>query len=144
MPGLTIRHEVLVRAPRRRVWDALTTREGLDGWFTQGAEVDARPGGAIRFRWREWGPQRITAEDGGPVLEAVEPERFVFRWHEDAEDPTRVTFELEEHGSGTLLRVVDEGYPDTAQGKDRFMDCAAGWGEALTLVKFWVEHGLRY
>lgn len=144
MTGLTIRHETLVRAPRTKVWEALTTGNGLDGWFTQGSEVDLRPGGAVRLRWREWGPQKIDAQDGGPVLEAVAPERFVFRWHEDAENPTQVTFDLEEHPEGTLLRVVDDGYPDTERGKELFMDCAAGWGEALTLVKFWVEHGLRY
>ena len=24
------------------------------------------------------------------------------------------------------------------------MECAAGWGEALTLLKFYLEHGVTY
>src|SRR3990172_3918592 len=60
-----IRHSTLVRASPEQVYDAFTTAEGLDGWFTSGAEVDPRPGGEIRFRWVDWGPDRVTDEDGG-------------------------------------------------------------------------------
>ena len=31
--------------PVERVWDALTSAEGLGGWFGTSAEVDLRPGG---------------------------------------------------------------------------------------------------
>lgn len=145
MPGLRIRHAVLVRAPPEKIWQALTTAEGLDGWFTTGAEVDPGPGGSIRFRWRDWGPEKITTEDGGPVLEADPPRRFVFGWHEDLDgDGTRVEFTLKEVDEGTIVRVIDEGYPDSLEGLELFMDCAAGWGEALTLLKFYVEHGVSY
>jgi uncharacterized protein YndB with AHSA1/START domain len=71
----------LVRAPRERVYDAFTTAEYLDEWFTTGAEVDARPGGELVWRWVRWArtgsPPRIA-----PVLEAKRPERYVFRWQE--------------------------------------------------------------
>jgi uncharacterized protein YndB with AHSA1/START domain len=141
---LEIRYAVLVRAPRARVYDGIATAEGLDGWFTEGAEVDPRPGGRIRFRWREWGPDRVTFEDGGPVLEAVRPERFVFQWSPD--DPSyRTTVELtfREDDRGTVVSVRERGFRDTPSGRRALMDCAAGWGEALALWKFWVEHGIR-
>jgi len=32
-PALEIRHSVLIRAPREKVWAALTTAEGFDGWL---------------------------------------------------------------------------------------------------------------
>ena len=41
-----IRQSTLVRAKPEKVYDALTTGEGLDAWFTVGSEVDARPGGS--------------------------------------------------------------------------------------------------
>ncbi|HEV2130576.1 MAG TPA: SRPBCC domain-containing protein [Longimicrobiaceae bacterium] len=140
-----IRHAVLVRAERERVYDALTTAAGLDGWFTTGATVDARPGGEIRFRWRDWGPERITDEDGGPVLEARRPERFVFQWQPDRSgEPTTVEVDFEAVEGGTVIRLREHGYQDTPTGRRQVLDCAAGWGEALTLLKFYVEHGIRY
>jgi uncharacterized protein YndB with AHSA1/START domain len=133
-------HETLVRAEAERVYDAFATAEGLDGWFTSGAGVDARPGGEIRFRWKDWGPSRITAEDGGPVLEAERPRRFVFQWSPD--DPsyaTTVELTFEPVAEGTVVRVRESGYRDTPSGRRKMLECAAGWGEALTLCKFYVE-----
>ena len=44
-----------------------------------------------------------------------------------------------------LDAVVHEyGYPDTPEGWEQHMSCSTGWGEALTLLKFYVEHGVRY
>jgi len=41
----------LVRAPRERVYDALTRASELDAWFTTGAEVDPWPGREMIWRW---------------------------------------------------------------------------------------------
>jgi uncharacterized protein YndB with AHSA1/START domain len=122
----------------------LNLTAGWDAWFTQGSELDARPGGRIRFRWQDWGPDRIDAEDSGTVR-TVEPRRcFSFDWHEDLDRPTLVTFELDDDMEGTRRTVRDEGYPDTEEGRALLLDCAAGWGEALTMLKLHLEHGLRY
>ena len=133
----------LVRAPRERAYDALTRADELDAWFTTGAEVDARPGGTMRWRWVDWGPDRVTEEDSGPVLEARRPERYVFRWQAQLGGMT-VEVDLEEHPDGTVIRLREHGYPDTPAGWAAFCECSTGWGEALTLLKFYVEHGARY
>lgn len=39
---MQIEHSTFVRAAPEQVYDAFTTAEGLDGWFTQGATVDLR------------------------------------------------------------------------------------------------------
>jgi uncharacterized protein YndB with AHSA1/START domain len=140
-----IRHDILVRALPERVYDAFATADGLDGWFTSGAYVDARPQGEIRFKWREWGPDRITCEDGGTVLEAERPRRFVFQWSPDQPDyATTVELDFEAVPEGTVVRVREYGYRDTPAGRRKMLECAAGWGEALALCKFYVEHGVRY
>lgn len=143
MPLPDIRVATLVRAPRERVYDALTRADELDAWFTTGAEVDPRPGGEMVWRWVDWGPDRITAEDRGPVLEARRPERYVFRWQAEL-GGTTVEIDFEEHPEGTLVRLHEHGYPDTAEARRQLLECASGWGEALTLLKNWVEHGVRY
>ena len=133
----------IVRAPPERAYDALTRADELDAWFTTGAEVDARSGGEIVWRWVDFGPDRITAEDRGPVLEATRPHRFVFGWQERV-GGTIVEVDFDEHADGTVIRLREHGYPDTPEGWTQLVECATGWGEALTLLKFHVEHDVRY
>ncbi len=142
---LEIRYSTLVRASPERVYDGIGTAAGLNGWFTTGATVDARPGGEIRFRWRDFGPSRLSCEDGGPVLEAQRPERFVFQWRPDnASYATTVEIDFQPVAEGTIIRLREHGYQDTPEGRRKIIECASGWGEALTLWKFYLEHGIRY
>ena len=142
---LVIHHDTLIRAAPERVYQTLTTAEGWDAWFTSGAKVDARPGGRIEFRWRDWGPDKVTTEDGGPVLEAIPGRRFVFQWHPDDNTyATTVEIDIQPAPDGAIVRIKESGYQDTPGGREAFANCAAGWGEALTLLKFYLEHGLRY
>jgi uncharacterized protein YndB with AHSA1/START domain len=141
-----IRHSVFIRAPRAKVWAALTTAQAMDAWWgTRGSEIDLRPGGKLTLRWRGWGPERdINADRDCDVVEVLPPKRFVFRWGETADTMTTVEFELEERSDGTLLRLREHGFAPTAKGRKSFEGNSLGWGEAAALMKFYVEHGVRY
>ncbi len=135
---LEVKHSVFIRAPREKVYDAFATAEGLDGWFTRGARVDAKPGGAMLFRWVDWGPeQNINVEAPGRVVEAKRPERFVFEWGKPGEESI-VEIEFAESKDGTLVRLREYGFRELKN----LIGNASGWGQALTLVKFWVGHGI--
>ena len=83
----------------------------------------------IHFRWVEWGPDRISEEDGGPVLEARRPERFVFQWHPDGpEYATTVEVDFQVEADHTIVRLCETGFRDTLSGRTAFANCAAGWG----------------
>jgi uncharacterized protein YndB with AHSA1/START domain len=140
-----ITQATLIRATPEAVYDALTTPEGLDSWFTVGSETDPRPGGQIIFRWKDWGPDMFSGESVAPVLEAVRGKRLVFQWRPDTPDYfTTIEIDFETVEEGTIVRLREHGYHDTPSGRAALMECATGWGEALALVKFYVEHGLRY
>ncbi|MGY5874773.1 MAG: SRPBCC domain-containing protein [Candidatus Thorarchaeota archaeon] len=140
-----IKHSTYVKADPDTVYDAIATSEGIDGWFTDGAVVDAHPGGKIKFRWVNWRPDMGVVEDGGPVLEADRGKRFVFQWYPAGPSyPTTVEMTFEPYKDGTIMRVREYGYKDDDTSRKAMLDCAAGWGEALTLLKFYVEHNIRY
>lgn len=140
-----IRHLTWIAVSPSRVYETLTSAAGWDAWFTKGTTLELREGGRITLRWEEWGPEKITGEDGGPVLGFEKDRMFSFQWSPQGEAfPTTVTFTMEEDGKGTLLSVKDEGYLDTPEGIEAFGYCAAGWGEAMTLLKFYIERGERY
>lgn len=135
-------HKVLIRASRETVYDAMTTAKGINGWFTSGTEIERKNGGVLTFKWVDWGPDKINDTVHCPILEVQVPERFVFQWWED--NPTTVEIDFDEVTEGTIVRLKESGYVDTPEGRKRYLDCATGWGEALTLLKFYVEYGIRY
>ena len=135
----------LVRATPERVYESLTTGRGLDAWFTTGAEVQAEEGGEVIFRWEDWGLERYTGEFRGSVLEAVQPTRFVFRWPADSGGyQTTVEITIEAHESGSVVRLIEHGFKDGSVGTQDLLNRSSGWAQALTLLKFYLEHGVRY
>ena len=138
-----IEHAVYVSRPPSEVYPALATGPGWDLWFTEGSTLDPRPGGSYRFVWHGFGPGRIDLTSEGKVVEAVPNERFAFDWA-SGEGTTRVAFTLEARGPGTVVRVREEGYSWSDVDIRACLECAAGWGEALALLKFRLEHGVRY
>ena len=137
-----ILHKVLIKATREKVYDAMTTAEGLDGWFTKGTTIIRKPGEKMILRWVDWGADKVTTQTECPILEVKVPERFVFQWWED--HLTTVEMDFTEVDEGTIVTLKEHGYQDTEEGHKRCLECATGWGEALTLLKFYVEHGIRY
>ena len=112
-----IERKILLRAPRARVWRALTDPVEFGTWFGVKVEGTFTPGarvtGAITHKGYEHVKWDIT-------IERMEPERlFSWRWHPHAvepgvdyasETPTLVVFELAEAAGGTMLTVVESGF----------------------------------
>lgn len=133
-----VRRTIEIRAPRDRVWAALTEPEQLLRWFpTERAEVDLRPGGEAAFVWDEGADEA--------VVEVVEPPgRFVFRWRPaGTERPyTTVSFRLDEiDGSTTRLTLVETGFASLAE-QTREQSQAGndeGWRKELEELKSHLE-----
>ncbi len=123
--GAEISYSNLVRANRERVYDAFATAESLDAWFTDGATVDARPGGEIHFIWKDWGPDHLTQEFAGDVVEAVRPERFVYRWYGEPGKFTTVEIVLQQREDGTVVKLREYGYPATLEGYKGILEAGA-------------------
>ncbi|GAA1294923.1 SRPBCC family protein [Pseudonocardia aurantiaca] len=129
---------VEIANPPAKVWKALTTAEGLAGWFGNEAVIDLRPGGAARVAWA--GGQSVDLR----VERVEEPTVFGFTWHIyglPEEDPRRtyVEFTLEPVGVGTRLTVVESGFaqlPEEAH-KSAYDSHTEGWASELgELVAF--------
>ena len=140
-----VEFSTLVRAEPERVYDALATAKGLDGWFTQNSVVDQKAGGQILFRWKEYGLNKYTGENGGRIIEARRPQRFAFQWMADSGlYQTTVEIDFTPVNQGTEVYLVESGYEDSPAGRQDFLNRVSGWAQALTLMKFFVEHGVTY
>jgi uncharacterized protein YndB with AHSA1/START domain len=127
-----IQRTVELAHPPEKVWAALTTAEGLAGWFGDDATIELRPGGLGELRWSD------GVTEGLRVERVEEPSVFGFTWGiyglpDDDPRRTYVEFTLEAAGAGTRLTVVESGFaqlPPDAYSK-AFGANTEGWGREL-------------
>jgi uncharacterized protein YndB with AHSA1/START domain len=130
MSHSTIQRDIEIEAPVDVVWRTITEPELIRTWFSDAADVDARPGavGSLTFRADTDTPHVV----GITVVEADRPHRFSYRWvyppGDDATETnsTLVTFTLVSDGDErTRLRVVESGLDRidmTDDEKQRFLE----------------------
>ncbi len=124
------------RAPRERVFRALTDAEQLVKWWgpkgftVPDLALDVRPGGAWRTTMRS--PDGEDHVMSGVYREIVPPSRLVFTW--GMEGPRRhetvVTIELFEVADGTWLELHQEVF-DSAESRARHEHGWAGCFDCL-------------
>ncbi|HEX6813660.1 MAG TPA: SRPBCC family protein [Planctomycetota bacterium] len=112
-----IEKQILLRAPRARVWRALTDAAEFGRWFQVVLETGFAVGKRTTGKITVPGYEHVTFE---ATVERMDHERlFSFRWHPYAVEPgvdyskeptTLVEFRLEDQRGGTLLTVVESGF----------------------------------
>lgn len=143
-----IEKNILLRAPRSRVWKALTNAEEFGTWFrvklNGGFEVGKRITGKITYPGYEHLSMDVT-------VEKMEAEKlFSYRWHPGAtevgvdyskEPTTLVEFRLEEAEGGTMLTIVESGFDKVPKERrdEAFRSNTQGWAEQLQNIRGHVE-----
>lgn len=112
-----IEKNILLRAPRARVWRALADAEAFGEWFGVKLNGSFSPGARVEGKILHPGYDHLTFTI---TIEQMEKEQlFSWRWHPYAIDPkvdyskepaTLVVFELKDALEGTLLTVVESGF----------------------------------
>src|SRR5260370_3154104 len=139
-----IEREVVVAAPRERVWEIITQAEHVGKWVGESAEVDLRPGGTIVLRWAKYGTLYGTIE------KIDEQHFFSYRWNPGIfgekptnENSTLVEFSLTPQGRETRLRVVETGFSRLSRNEseraEQFKDNTEGWAHELGELQQYVE-----
>ncbi|WP_426134193.1 SRPBCC family protein [Pseudomonas sp. PWP3-1b2] len=148
-----IERKVLLNAPRKQVWEALTDADQFGSWFgvalkgktfTVGENIEAQityPG----YEHVVWKAK----------IERILPQTlFSFWWHPFAvergvdyekEAPTLVEFTLEDRAPGILLRVVESGF-DAIPGDRRqkaFKMNSRGWDEQMGNIESYLNQPRR-
>ena len=141
-----IEKQVILDAPRSRVWRALTEVKQFNTWFGVSLETPFAPGAEVSGQINIRGFENVTMTIW---IETMEAERFFsFRWHPyaiesgvdySAEPTTLVTFTLEDAGAGTQLTIVESGFdaiPVSRRAKAFSMN-SSGWnGQAENIRKY--------
>jgi uncharacterized protein YndB with AHSA1/START domain len=136
-----IKREILIKAPRSRVWRAISNAEEFGDWF--GVALKGKTfaaGSRVQGQFTHPGHEHLIFD---VIIERIEPERlFSWRWHPYAHDPsvdysneptTLVVFELKEVEGGTLLSVVESGFDSLPPSRrlEAFLRDSSGWDEQM-------------
>jgi uncharacterized protein YndB with AHSA1/START domain len=136
-----IEKRAVLRAPRSRVWRALTDTNEFNQWFGVKLQGPFVAGSRIRGQITHPKYAHVTLE---VLVERIEPESFFsYRWHPHAVDPaadyadepmTLVEFRLEDDGQGgTLLTITESGFDalPLSRRSEAFRLNDAGWTSQL-------------
>jgi uncharacterized protein YndB with AHSA1/START domain len=156
-----IEKRVLLRAPRERVWRAISDSSQFGTWF--GVELDGPfvVGATVVGKIVPTAMDAEVAKSQEPyrgvrfefAVDRIEPLRlFSFRWHpyagdrgvDYAKEPTTlVEFELEEVAGGTMLRITESGFDQLplARRTKAFAGNEQGWTAQLTLIEKYLALG---
>jgi uncharacterized protein YndB with AHSA1/START domain len=155
-----IEKRIVLRAPRARVWRAISEAKRFGTWF--GVEFDGEfvPGARItgRLVGTQVDPEVARLQQshlGLPFefqIERLEPMSLLaFRWHPNAVDAstdysaepmTLVEFRLADHAAGTQLTVKESGFEHLPLKRraSAFTNNEAGWAHQCQLIEKYLDH----
>ena len=149
-----IRKQVVLKAPRARVWEAIVDSRQFGTWFGVSFDGPFVEGGRTAGRIVPIQVDPEVAAMQAPwegmacdfFVERIQPmEAFAFRWHAYPEGPeqdpqgqhmTLVEFQLADADGGTLLTITESGFarvPAAFRAK-AFTDNDGGWTMQLALI----------
>jgi uncharacterized protein YndB with AHSA1/START domain len=128
-----ILHRVGIKSSVDDTYEALTTLEGLSGWWTNNTQGETKVGGVIRFRFGAGGfdMKVLELDPGRRVLwEVVDgPEEWI---------GTKVSWELRQENGYAILLFKHQGWREPVE----FMHhCSTKWAVFLMSLKSLLETG---
>jgi hypothetical protein len=133
MPDILHRVAIKSSSPND-TYNALTTREGLAGWWTTDTQGNCNVGGVIKFRFEPRGffdMKVLELDPGKRVLWQVVdgPAEWI---------GTKVRFDLKQEGDWTIVLFKHQDWKEPIE----FMHhCSTKWGVFLMSLKSLVETG---
>jgi len=136
---IDIIHRIGIKAPLSRVYDAVSTPDGVAGWWTKDTTGRAGQGGALKVRF--------TTPDGREIgkmdfdLLKLTPDKAV-QWRFTDGPPewigTEVTFDLTREGDYT---IVNFGHRNWREAVEFTGHCSLKWGVFLLSLRQMLETG---
>jgi uncharacterized protein YndB with AHSA1/START domain len=133
MDMVDILHRVGIESSADDVYEALTTVDGLAGWWTKDTQGDSAVGGVLRFRFDVGGFDM-------KVLELQPSQRVLWEVVDGPEEwiGTTVSWDLTQEGEYAVVLFAHQGWKEPVE----FMyHCSTKWATFLLSLKSLVETG---
>ncbi|HTV23313.1 MAG TPA: SRPBCC domain-containing protein [Polyangiaceae bacterium] len=132
-------HRITVKAPVAKVFAALSTAQGVAGWWTRETSGESRPGGNLHVTFRSPSGEalgQMTFE----LTKLVPNESVHWRFTSGPEEwlGTDVTFNLSRVGDDTLILF---GHRNWREAVEFTAHCSMKWATFLLSLRSYAETG---
>ena len=129
----SIKHLFHINASKEKVFEAISTIEGLKNWWTVQTAGSPEVGGIIEFRFGEF-------ENDMKVLELKPNESLTWECVASAPDwvGTKFTFNLDTNDGKTRVRFEQSGWKETG---DFYAACCFSWGRYMESLRQFCQTG---
>ena len=130
----SIKHFLIIKAPPEKVFEAITTTEGLKGWWTLDANADEKVGGIAEFIFGERYHNKMQ------ITELEQNRRVEWKCFQGDKEWIGTTFEfdIEEKNEDTVLRFAHGNWKGET---DFFASCNYQWGYYMRSLAGYCEKG---
>jgi len=134
-----ILHRTGIKAPINEVYKALTTRDGLAGWWTRDTQGDGKVGGVLHFGFRNPDGTELGAFDI-KVLELRPAERVLWQVVGGPDEwiGTTILWDLKQDGEYVSVMFKHQGWKEPV---DFMHHCSTKWAVFLLSLKALLETG---
>ncbi len=128
-----IRHNVIIKTTPEKVYEAITTQEGLANWWAKQTIAKPEVGFVNIFTFG-------TFRNEMKVIILNPDKKVEWKCINSIEEwiDTNISFDLEEKNGHTLLRFTQSGWRAVT---DTFAGCNYDWGRFMTSLKLFCETG---
>jgi uncharacterized protein YndB with AHSA1/START domain len=126
-------HDFIVKAPAQKVFQAISTPQGLDAWWTKRSSGEPRLGAEYELGF---GPGYDWRAVVSRCVPGAEFELEMTQAHEDWQG-TRVALDLEQKEGFTQVRFLHSGWP----ANEHYRASCYCWAMYLRILKRYVEYG---
>jgi uncharacterized protein YndB with AHSA1/START domain len=128
-----IMHLIKIHATSERVYEAITTAEGIRQWWTRDATIELKVGAAGEFGFNgKRFVAKVTVEELNPVT------RVRWKVTNSAWQGNDIEFNLKTDGNDTTLLFAHRGFPRADEG---FASATTRWGFYLFSLKRYLQTG---
>ena len=128
-----IMYLIKIHAPSERVYQAITTADGIRQWWTRDAAIEPKVGAAGEFGFNgKRFVAKITVEELNPVT------RVRWKVANSAWQGNDIEFNLKADGNDTTLLFAHRGFPRADEG---YASATTRWGFYLLSLKRYLQAG---
>lgn len=129
----SICHRLLIESSAEKIYNAITTIEGLSGWWSPETEAKPEIESVARFAFGDYFKEMKITD-----LDPFKKVKWLCLKAYDEWLGTTITFELKPHDKGTVLFFHHDGWKKYTQ---EFASCSYDWAVFLRSLKFLCETG---
>lgn len=128
-----IRHNVVIKATPQKIYEAITTQEGIEGWWCKNTTAQPQIGFVNIFIFGQFRNEM-------KVTELVPAKSVEWECINSIEEwiGTRISFDLEEKNEKTILHFT---HGDWRAITDTFAGCSYDWALFMKSLKSYCETG---